>query len=445
MKSYTRAILLATTTLLAARATAACSSDETSPSTPSDVEAGVDASSETGIPQPTDAGADAADATGASDAADVDAGDVPACSNDGWCATTLPTRAEIDAGPPPSWGPQTLFTMNSVWVAPDHRAWAVTAGGHLLSWNGTAWSLATLLDGSYNSIWGSSATDLWIGGNGAKILHVVVSGTNVTVTPVSMGDSWEDVKSVTGTSNTDVWAVGGSGGVYHLESTPDDSGGTTTAFALQNMPSAFPGDYNPFQAKTLWTTGSDVWIAGTDCDPQNWCETSEITVRKWKGGNDGDASWDNLRFPMGDDESAIFPRFSRLSTATGTKDGVTFVVIENDGSWDSWCLRIAASDDKLTGTPIEHSNGYSWVFDTVVNFEFGQGAWGSDSKNVWIAGSMGMRSFDGSWHVGQVAIDPKVPLTRALHGVHGIVDDTSGNLDMWTVGDDVALHRVVKP
>ncbi|MDF2694632.1 MAG: hypothetical protein K0S65_3015, partial [Labilithrix sp.] len=260
MKRWNRVLPIAAAALFVGRLASGCAEDGSGGVfSPSD-DGGVDAP--TTIPSVQDAGADV------SDDASADA-EAPTCSADGWCYTALPTRESIDAGPPPEWGPDTVLQMNSVWVAPDHSTWAVTQGGHVLRWDGATWTVVTNVGKPLYSIWGLSATDLWIGGANALVLHGTFDAGQLTLEAVATDlrtatlNLRQGARKIWGTSATDIWILGEFGGVFHLEPSPD---GGPPAFVEMDLPTDCPGpDYiGPFSAGALWGTANEVWVAGVD-------------------------------------------------------------------------------------------------------------------------------------------------------------------------------------
>lgn len=371
---------------------------------------------------------------------------LPTCSEDGWCYTPIPTRDEVDAGPPPAWGPKTVLQMNAVWPSPDHTTWAVTQSGHVLRWNGTTWNVVAAVGKPLLSIWGASANDLWIGGDNSLVLRGTVDGDQLTLTPFPADNLQQGAKSILGKSPSDIWILGSFGGVFHLQ-TP--AGGGAASFVQMDLPSDFPGpDYiGPFAAAALWGNGDEVWVAGNDdrywCDMNGCVNPSEFVVRKWKGGNDGDASWDRIRmFPSPQD---FIESYARVRLGVSTSDGVQVVTI--NGGTKTYAIRIATNDAKLAPGEIgiQHDGPYSWTVERVNNFVGPEGIWATSSSDVWLAGPAGIRHFDGTqWQIGRLSIEPDVPLLQNLHAITGPSSSSSG-IEMWSVGDDVAIHRKVTP
>jgi hypothetical protein len=439
MNGTRRALFLAVSALIAGRVGLGCAAQGDAGGAPPNAEGddgSVDATADT---------ASAADAgTDLDGAHDADADAAPACSTDGWCFTKLPEAGSFDAGPGGSSGSSPLFQMTSVWTGADHQAWAVTAGGHVLHWDGASWKVVTVVGATLHSIWGTSPTDLWIAGDGPLVLHGTVSAGGLTLAPVPI-DTYQGLTTIWGTSPTSMWVLGNGGGVFHLEA-PD--AGAPLAFVSMDLPSDYPGDYNQFRATALWGTGNDVWIAGQDqtyCDPVSCQFASELVVRKWKGGNAGDPSWDRLRIPM--TATSTIALYSNISVGAATSDGIQLVFVESSNGGSGHVVRIATSAAQL-GPGIDgiHQDGlYSWNVEVTKNYGGAQAIWATDSTNVWLAGPRGVRHYDGTaWQIGRLSVTPGKPLLEDLHSIQGAVLAPPSAPDMWTVGNDVALHRTVK-
>ncbi len=128
--------------------------------------------------------------------------------------------------------------MTSVWTGSDHQTWAVTAGGHVLKWDGAAWSVVTVLGASLHAIFGTSPTDLWIAGDSALLVHGTVTSGKMTFTPVII-DTYQSFLGVWGSSPTSIWVLGSDGAVFHLE--PADAGvDAGPSFAPVNLPERLP-------------------------------------------------------------------------------------------------------------------------------------------------------------------------------------------------------------
>ncbi len=168
-------------------------------------------------------------------------------------------------------------------------------------------------------------------------------------------------------------------------------------------------------------------------------------MRKWKGGNAGESSWDRVRIPMAQD--GVIAMYSNINLGVAATDGVQLVFVDNGGFVDGRVVRISTTAGQLTpglDGILHHDGAYSWTAEATPNFTGPQGIWATDSKNVWLAGPAGVRHYDGTvWQIGRLSIVPGSPLLKDLHSIQGAAPPSTA--DMWTVGDDVALHRTVSP
>lgn len=372
------------------------------------------------------------------------------CSADGWCYTSLPEAGSYDASALKPTLPGTTFELRSVWVGPEHRPWAVSKAGHVLRWDGTTWRVEAIVSGSPRVIWGWGTTDLWIGGERGFVLHGTVAGGKVTFQPVTVATT-QDILRIVGTSATDVWAisdgVNNNGGilnrVFRLSAAGD-------AFVPMTVPGTFTESVAKLRLSALWSSGSEIWTAGyeTVCSGPSPCKFQEgLVAMKWTGGADGgadgggdggNASWEYV--PLLRDYS------NHISAAAATKDGLQLVVIRDDG----FVARIADDESKLDAgadaAAVTHAGDYAWTNEVAVTAAPPQAIWAMNRNDIWLVGESGVvRHFDGKgWQLVRMALTNVTPLLSDLHAIDAVVGP-SGEQDIWVVGDDVALHRTVKP
>lgn len=123
------------------------------------------------------------------------------------------TSGMIDHGVNGTWTPSTHGTedINGVWAADASHAFAVTAGGSILTWNGSNWTILSAISPTpLIAVWGTSATDVYAAG-GSTLLHF--NGSAWTVQSLGISTATLSLLSVWGSSSTDVLAVGS--GIYH--------------------------------------------------------------------------------------------------------------------------------------------------------------------------------------------------------------------------------------
>jgi hypothetical protein len=141
-----------------------------------------------------------------------------------------------------------------VWGSSATDVWIGGSNGRIYQWNGTAWiSRITGINPtlSVNRIWGTDANNIWVVG--------ATGGTNTGVIYKWNGASWDlqlsgvpTVRSVWGSSATTMWAVGGTGTaqpgqIYRL------SGSTWTE--ITTVPNTLNHIYGS-NANNIWAVGN---------------------------------------------------------------------------------------------------------------------------------------------------------------------------------------------
>lgn len=378
-----------------------------------------------------DASADALDAS------TEDAGDAQprACSAGDVCHTTLPAKS----------------FLRDVWSAGDGVVWAVgwsdkqliASPGPLLRWDGKVWTTAFTSEARLNAVWGSSATDIWVGGD-AGLFH----GTG----PSSSAITWKKVRSeavasIWGSSANDVWAVGGTktyqylfdGKVLHYQGPSADGGDGWQIDPLSSRPASY---------RKVWgTSASDVWIGGAEhatCGFPSCEGTRAFAVRRRPDG-DGGITW----------SEAGLPQFGGIALGSGIHRGSELSGGGSIGTDSVWLMGSKSPttfpdpvyDVLFTGkAKTDGSGDHTWssgTFGTCLGFDcsdlwFSRAVWGKSSNDVYLAGDFGqLRHWDGtSFSLVKTTIE-KIPVTASFFGMWG-----SSSTDLWIVGDEIALHKV---
>jgi hypothetical protein len=399
------------------------------------------------IPAPSDGGS-ASDA----DASDGDAPDdaaTPTCSVDGWCYTTLPAPDSYDASAITSAVDGLTYGLRGVWIAPDRRVWAVSSYGHVLLWDGASWSVKAVLPNALRSIWGPSATELWVSGERGLIMHGTVTGSEVTFgeRATHTTNTTQTMSRIVGVG-ADVWAIADGvatstnvNRVWRL-----NPGSNPPSFSPTTVTNTFPGTSPTVRISALWTVDSDFWIAGYEraCIGASPCTTTHnLFAKRWDATSDAGPSWEALTFNRGESNLIL--------GATTTNDGVHLFGAQGFQSDDSVLVRVATDATKLDPSAgdggIVDEGAYSWTKEPI-DYRFGQGVdvWAANRSDVWVIGKEGLvRHFDGtSWKLVRTSLTTVTPLLKDLYDIDGVIAP-SGEQDLWIVGDDVALHRKVKP
>ncbi|AKU94961.1 hypothetical protein AKJ09_01625 [Labilithrix luteola] len=381
----------------------------------------VDAvSADGGVP---DARLDSGSGDASDDAPDASAPDAQprTCSDDDFCHTVLP---------PDSF-------LRDVWSAGDGVVWAVgakepstnVAPGTVLRWDGSAWAVQFEPDSILYAVWGSSPTDIWIGGEGG-LYH----GTG----PSSDAITWKKVRSelitsIWGTSTNDVWAVGAfwgspytfDGTVLHYRGTSADGG---DGWEIDPISSSRPASYR----KVWGTSANDVWIGGAERLQPSADWPRMLTLRGRPNG-DGGLAWSEVVMPSpGDGEfsggGVIAGGRPWLMGRLGNSDAVFMGTPKTDGSSDYTWFEGSFGTCNGTAYPCQGNSGV-W---------FNRAVWGTTPNDVYLGGDFGqLRHWDGtSFSLVKTTIT-KIPVRASFYGMWG-----TSSTDLWIVGDRIALHKV---
>ncbi|AKU96510.1 hypothetical protein AKJ09_03174 [Labilithrix luteola] len=384
-----------------------------------------DASDATRPQEDADADADA----GQADAqADADAGDAEprTCSDDFVCHTQLPPKS----------------FLRDVWSAGDGVVWAVgwadpilsASKGSILRWDGKTWTKVFEEANRLHAIWGSSPTDIWVGGDNGLFHGTGPSSDALTWTKVRS----EVISSIWGTSESDVWAVGSTktyitmfdGKVLHYQGPAQDG---SDGWELDPISTGTVG------FRKVWGSGpNDVWIAGQyDRGCSIFCIQEAVVYHRVAGENGPTWSqagmpsfgYNGLRGSVFSGGGSIGPNNVWLFGSTvpeiySSQDGRFMGVAKNDGSGEfAW-----------TPGTFGTCEGY-WYCK---NVWFTRAVWGTKPDDVFLAGDYGqVRHWDGRQFTFVKTTLEFIPSTASLYAMWG-----SSNTDLWIVGDGIALHKL---
>jgi len=363
---------------------------------------------------PVDAAADDADADAGANDAETDAAP-RVCSDDGFCHSVLPGTHEL----------------RGVWGDGQGIVWAVSAGGSVLRWAGSAWTEHTSGLAALTSIWGSGPTDLWLVASDGTVYHGAgASSAAVAFAPVTLpGDAQIAIKSIGGTGPNDVWAVGGSkddwvwpwewkGRVVHYGGDPASGGsGWSVDEELSSRNIAF--------ASVAADVSSGVWIAGQEFREDSWDLIYGVLLRRAPGG----AGWTSVELPV---DMTISERPEPLD--------VELVATTGSGVWLRGAVAGMGGDRAplWRGTSTNGGATFSWSFIAQQPWEPDVKAfWGTASSDIWTVGRPGrVTRWTGTrWQQAAVRVT-NTPVTTAFYGIWG-----TSSTDFWVVGDNAALHK----
>ena len=309
----------------------------------------------------------------------------------------------------------------------------MSAAGHVLRWDGATWKVETIAPAGLQSVWGSSATHLWVAGDDGLVLHGTVTPEKVTFEPVN-SDTSQTITRIWGRSATDVWAI--SDRVYHLEAEGNDP----PRFVQVDVPNAYDDPNAYVQYSSVWGNATGVWVGGertTFCIPRT--AATELSFRR---------EVDGLQC-MGACRAAHSVRDHGHSGHDHERRA------RAGRSQELWRQRPGGANCKPSGrsrTDLARRRGivsdgpYAWTQELAETYGAPEGLWANASNDIWLVGAAGVvRHYDGTkWELARTALTPRLPLLNDLHSVHAVTS-SSGEQDIWIVGDNVALHRTVKP
>lgn len=433
---------------VAIRVAAGCATSEEIQTTPPDDTSAADSGGTNTVPDP---GSDATTSPETSVDAGADAA-VRSCSDDGWCYTELPQEGDYDAAAlrPPG---NVMFGLRSVWVAPDHRVWAVGAtgvdAGNVLVRDANGWRVVAFVDKPLRTVWGSSATDIWIGGEGGFLYRGTVNGDAVDFQKVTIGTT-QAIQRIIGTSGTDVWAIAdavtNSGGtlnrIWH-------STGETPSFVATNIANTWTASTSKPRIQTLWYNGNDLWAAGyeTTCKPS--CLQEFIALKR--DVSSGVENWVHVPFLTGWAGNYA----DTITSSVATPEGVQLFAFPGTGAetGNAFLTRMATDPSLLDGgAPVDAGpdatapSPYTFTNELAHSLGRPNGIFATSQNDIWMVGDSGViRHFDGtSWNLVRLSLTSVTPLLQDLYDIQ-IGTDAEGGRELWVVGDDVAIHRKVQP
>lgn len=136
------------------------------------------------------------------------------CGNDkGDESGTTPVTGATSSGCGTLIGEGLPAALYSVWGTSASDVWMVGAddgtGPLVLHWDGAAWTrVQTGTTGDLWWVWGSSADDVWFSGEGGRVVHHVPSASSFDEAVV--GSTTQTLFGIWGSGPSDIWTVGGN-------------------------------------------------------------------------------------------------------------------------------------------------------------------------------------------------------------------------------------------
>lgn len=358
-------------------------------------EAGIIPTTEAGTAQDADVPEDAAPEAGPRE-----------CSKEGFCHTTVPPKQ----------------TLNGVWSDNAGTTWAVSEQGAILRHDAAGWTVHANLALPLYAVWGSGPTDLWVGSEHGMFHGSGASPSTLAFDSVKLPGDDTPINSIWGTSASDVWATGGRneypllGRVLHWSAAGD-------AGAEWNLESA--SRESIWFSRVFGSTASGVWLAGTWDNPDTR-QRDTIVLRRSAGA----ADFEQVKLPRDPElEDNPVGDMERLWDASASADGLSMWVLGKTHT---------GTPAYLVGKSSNGGQTFTWSFTrTGSSHDPQMHAIGAVTSNdAWMIGEYGrLQHWDGAKWKQSVVTVTKFPVTTPLLAL-----GTLGG-DLWFVGDGIALHR----
>jgi hypothetical protein len=255
------------------------------------------------------------------------------------------------------------LTLNTVWGSGANDVWVGGYLGTLIHWDGSKWSKVTATTEDINAIWGTAKDNVWAVGTKGMILRYDGSAW----TPATSGTT-SYLYDVWGSAKDDVWAVGEKGTLVHYDGAAWKATTSTLTSALLHG---------------VWGSGrNDVWAVGL-----------QGAALRYDG-----AQW------------------KAWASFAGNVHAIW-----GSGASDVWAVGAGGS--------VYHFDGSTWSTKTAIQPLWG--VWGS-GQDVWVVGD----NSDIERLVGGVFKPEPAGGSKPLYGIWG-----SSTTDIWVVGMQGEMFR----
>ena len=324
-----------------------------------------------------------------------DAAALQQCTDGRWCAVTSP------AGSP--------YSFNGIWGSGPSDVWIAGSPDLAIHWDGSTFTSATLgTDQTIFGVWGSGPKDVWAFSTGDAFWHNETGDPRVSSWAASDRDAgtttdWSAaVHAMWGRNATDVWAVGKSSfglaqtTVWHSDGW---NGGAPRWTPTTTTPGAMPWDTEPTFNAVWGTPSGEIWVVGDGGK-----------TRYSSGWENGAATWAVV------DSGTSLP----LYALWGTEKEVWAV-----GAFGTVRRFTRDAEGKVTTEDVAFPN-HSTLRSLL----------GFAGNDIWAGGSDGtLAHWDGAtWTLVDVAVDD----TR-LTEIFALW--ASSPADIWAVGRNIFLHK----
>lgn len=352
-------------------------------------------------------GADAGGLDDAGEETDADAASAEVCTEDDFCHTILPPDQ----------------TLRGVWADGDGIAWAVSEQGNILRWDGAAWSVSHANAGALHAIWGSSATDIWVGGARGLLHGAGPTSKDLTWTAVDVpGLDGVPIQAIAGRSASDVWAVAGR---VDLDTFPPPIEGRILHFAGKGgWTIAAPAPENVMLTNVWTAAGGQLWIGGTNFENYPVQHSRGVLLR-------GDAA------TGGGLTTIVLPAIAH----SGGDEAVEMITGGTSVGGEVIALVVSVGFGVFLRGHEETDGGdtFAWTQEmfAVHPSHRHRTVWAASPDDVWVAGDYGrLRHWNGTtWSLPRISAG-QIPEIATFHAMWARSPD-----ELWFVGDRIALHK----
>lgn len=316
--------------------------------------------------------------------------------------------------------PVTDAALFDIWGSSPDDVWAVGARGTVLHWNGQVWqSSFTGVSDSLNAVWGTSASNVWIGSS----THLLLRGSGWNAD----GGSWTNTPPLTnqtnpsiatiygigGTGPNDMWAVGDWTIVYDQRlgaitiAAWHWSGDKWSSVPVVNDFSR-PGGGTRVALRSVWPASSgDVWLGGNFGRTYRNPEWSPLVPIARSGSAFG---------------MVALPPWKEYDSASRA---------DIERTWGTWNDDVWAVGRNGVVRHWDGTSSFLWKEVDVGVTDDLHSVWGRASDDVW---AIGDNSTIVHWDGKRWTREPTDPDLR-LYGIWG------DSKNVWIVGEGVILRR----
>lgn len=253
--------------------------------------------------------------------------------------------------------------LNDVWAVSEDEVWFVGDAGAVYVWKDDELFHGTLGQGRNPTVWGSSASDVWIG-YGAGVLH----GDGTTFCEVELPSHTGYMTDIAGSGPDDVWAVWDSGAVMHFD-------GSEWSLSLSEEGYVSVLAFSP----------TDAWLTGENL--RHWDGTEWKRPATTFFGDSEDEGFGPIWGASPNDVWVARHEFLE-GTYMAHWDGTTFALTEFDADDQAPIVGRSATDIWSLGFNVTHFDGTAWT--KVPTGRLQPRAAAATSTDVWAVGYAGL-------------------------------------------------------